>query len=233
MDLFHHFFGHICCILHSAPYSDHCTFPKLPMNVLYNVTVITYHTTEASDIRNQYHQVVATTLLTIFRAMPHCIRNEYKLWLKHFHKELGRCQMSTHSLKAPKKILSLHFPIPPPTHPHWQVTYLHFLTTTSQEPFFSAMDLAYLSKSEWCSSCNFYYGYWMFPTDISLAQPGLPGGAFGASLQGPGKEVEGRAGLMSYQSFWDHVCKYCLTRGTGWLTVWDMWTDISAFVHDS
>ena len=25
--------------------------------------------------------------------------------------------------------------------------------------------------------------------DISLAQPGLPGGAFGASLQGPGKEV--------------------------------------------
>ena len=25
--------------------------------------------------------------------------------------------------------------------------------------------------------------------DIGLAQPGLPGGAFGASLQGPGKEV--------------------------------------------
>ena len=27
--------------------------------------------------------------------------------------------------------------------------------------------------------------------DIGLAQPGLPGGAFGASLQGPGKEVAG------------------------------------------
>ena len=27
--------------------------------------------------------------------------------------------------------------------------------------------------------------------DIGLAQPGLPGGALGASLQGPGKEVEG------------------------------------------
>ena len=25
--------------------------------------------------------------------------------------------------------------------------------------------------------------------DIGLAQPGLPGGAFGASLQGPGEEV--------------------------------------------
>ena len=29
------------------------------------------------------------------------------------------------------------------------------------------------------------------PPDIGLAQPGLPGGAFGASLQGPGKEVKG------------------------------------------
>ena len=28
--------------------------------------------------------------------------------------------------------------------------------------------------------------------DIGLAQPGLPGGAFGVSPQGPGKEVEGR-----------------------------------------
>ena len=27
-------------------------------------------------------------------------------------------------------------------------------------------------------------------SDIGLAQPGLPEGAFGASLQGPGKEVE-------------------------------------------
>ena len=35
--------------------------------------------------------------------------------------------------------------------------------------------------------------WYSFPTayDIGLAQPGLPGGAFGASLQGPGKEVAG------------------------------------------
>ena len=51
--------------------------------------------------------------------------------------------------------------------------------------------------------------------DIGLAQPGLPGGAFGASLQGPGREVVGRTGLTSYRVARDHVCKYSLTGGTG------------------
>jgi hypothetical protein len=51
--------------------------------------------------------------------------------------------------------------------------------------------------------------------DIGLAQPGLPGGAFGASLQGPGKGVVGRTGLTSYRIVRDHVCKYRLTGGTG------------------
>ena len=55
----------------------------------------------------------------------------------------------------------------------------------------------------------------VFVFDIGLAQPGLPGGAFGASPQGPGKEVVAGAGLTSYLPSWDHVCKYCLTGGTG------------------
>ena len=69
--------------------------------------------------------------------------------------------------------------------------------------------------------------------DIGLAQPGLPGGAFGASLQGPGKEVAEGPASRRTSPLWDHVCKHRLTGGMGRLTVWDMWMDISAFVHDS
>ena len=58
--------------------------------------------------------------------------------------------------------------------------------------------------------------------NIGLAQPGLPGGAFGASPQGPGKEVMQETGLTSYQLCWDYVCKNRLTGGKAqdWLTVW-------------
>ena len=69
--------------------------------------------------------------------------------------------------------------------------------------------------------------------DIGLVQPGLPGGAFGALLQGPGKEVAVGNWPHVVPVFWDHMCKHRLTRGIGSLTVWDMWMDISAFVHDS
>ena len=63
--------------------------------------------------------------------------------------------------------------------------------------------------------------------DTGLAQPELSGGAFGASLQGPGREVEGGDRPHVVPVHWDHVCKHCLTGGTVRLTVWDMWTDIS------
>ena len=56
-------------------------------------------------------------------------------------------------------------------------------------------DLPYCSPSCVASTC----GPWTLTilNDIGLAQPGLPGGAFGASLQGPGKEVAAGSGLTS------------------------------------
>ena len=53
------------------------------------------------------------------------------------------------------------------------------------------------------------------PIDIGLAQPGLPGGAFGASLQGPGKEVRGGPASRRSGSSAITCVSSGLTGGTG------------------
>ena len=66
--------------------------------------------------------------------------------------------------------------------------------------FWENLPLAMLCSRSVCYFLNKYwkglhtnsharYVHEMIIFDIGLAQPGLPGGAFGASLQGPGKEV--------------------------------------------
>jgi hypothetical protein len=53
------------------------------------------------------------------------------------------------------------------SHPYRRVTCLRFLTTASREPFSSAMDPAYLNKSEWRPSFPFVTSAERFPQRLS------------------------------------------------------------------
>ena len=132
-------------------------------------------------------------------------------WIAQYVKGCGPCQQNKilmHRTKVPLYRINVPLEAQP-----FQVIAMDLIT---QLPKCDRFDAILTIVDHGCTrAAVFIPCHTTITGDIGLAQPGLPGGAFGASLQGPGREVVGRTGLTSYRVAWDHVCKYSLTGGTG------------------